>query len=59
MNETIVLDKDDRDLAVMVERGKQMRREKGIAEPREEFGTRQATQEWQRMRQARTAPWIY
>jgi len=59
MNETIVLDKDDRDLAAMVERGKEMRREKGISESREEFDTRQATQEWRRMRQARTAPRTY
>jgi len=59
MNETIVLDKDDRDLAAMIAHGKEMRREKGVSETREEFNTRQATQEWQRMRQARTAPWTY
>lgn len=53
-NEEIVLDKDDRDLVEMVKRGKEMRREKGVAESTQEYDARPATLEWHRLREART-----
>lgn len=58
-NEEIVLDKDDRDLVEMVKRGKEMRREKGIAESTQEYDAKQAALEWHRLREARTPIGIY
>lgn len=59
MTETITLNKDDSDLAAMIEQGKELRRKQGISEPREPFNIKEATYEWHRMQQVRTAPWTY
>ena len=59
MSEKVVLDKDDRDLKDLIQRGREVQQEKGIAEARERFDAQAATEEWHRMREVRTPPWTY